>query len=119
MALDLALLPAVGVIGAAIATDVAFFAYVAGHVWICKQLLGLDLRPLGVSLVRCLAAAASMAGVLALFGTSSLSAAQWIAGSAAGLAVFVGVLSSRERYRLSSSRASGRSPDAFHRGQTR
>jgi O-antigen/teichoic acid export membrane protein len=91
-ALDVVLLPWVGVIGAAVATDIAFLVYVAGHMWICKRLLDLELRPLGVSLVRCLVAAGSMAGVLALFGTTSLSALEWAAGSAAGLAVYVAML---------------------------
>jgi O-antigen/teichoic acid export membrane protein len=88
-ALDLVLLPSIGVVGGAIATDIAFGVFVAGHFWICREALGVPLRPLAFTLVRCLGAAAVMAGVLALFGTSSLSVAEWVAGGAAALAAYL------------------------------
>jgi O-antigen/teichoic acid export membrane protein len=91
-ALDLALLPTIGVVGGAVATDVAFALFVAGHFWICRTALGLPLAPLGRTLARCLAASAAMAGVLATAGTSSLSVAGWIAGSGAGILSYVAIL---------------------------
>jgi O-antigen/teichoic acid export membrane protein len=88
-AIDLVLLPSIGVIGGAIATDIAFGVFVAGHFWICRSALDIPLRPLAWSLARCLAAVAAMAGVLALFGTSSLSAVDWVAGSIAASLVYL------------------------------
>jgi len=88
-AIDLVLLPRIGVVGGAIGTDVAFALYVAGHFWICKQVMDLSLAPVAATFARCLLAAAAMAGTLALFGTSSLSWIDWIAGSIAGLVVYV------------------------------
>ncbi len=87
-AIDVALLPTVGVVGGAIATDIAFGVFTAGHFWICRDALDIPLRPLAWSLARCLAAVAVMAGVLALFGTSSLSAAEWVVGSLSALAAY-------------------------------
>jgi O-antigen/teichoic acid export membrane protein len=88
-AIDLVLLPSIGVIGGAVATDVAFGVFVAGHFWICRNALDIPLRPLAWSLARCLVAVAAMAGVLALFGTSSLSAVDWVAGSIAASLVYL------------------------------
>jgi O-antigen/teichoic acid export membrane protein len=85
----LVLLPRIGVVGAPIATDVGFAVFVAGHFWICQQVLGIPLTPLLRSLVRVLVAAAVMAGVLALFGTTSLSAVEWVAGSLAGALAYL------------------------------
>jgi O-antigen/teichoic acid export membrane protein len=88
-ALDLVLLPSIGIVGGAIATDIAFAMFVAGHFWICRSALDVPLRPLARSLARCLAAVAAMAGVLALFGTSSLTPIEWVGGSVAALLVYL------------------------------
>ena len=92
LALAVVLVPEIGIVGAAIATSVAFTLYVAGHLWLCHRLLGLPLRPIFVTMGRTLVAAAAMAGVLAAAGTSDLSVAAWILGSVGGTAAFVGVL---------------------------
>jgi O-antigen/teichoic acid export membrane protein len=92
VALDLILLPSIGVVGGAIATDIAFAVFAAGHFWICWNALQFPVRPLMRTLACVLGAGAAMAGVLALFGTNSLSAAEWIAGSVAALAAYVLVL---------------------------
>ena len=91
-AIDAVLLPTIGVVGGAIATDVAFAVFAAGHFWICRDALGFPLRPLAWSLARCLVAVGAMAGALALFGTSSLSALDWIAGGLVATAVYVAAL---------------------------
>jgi O-antigen/teichoic acid export membrane protein len=83
-AIDLALLPAIGVVGAAIGMDVAFTGYVLGHFWICKRVFDYSVEQLALTLTRCLVAAGAMAGALALVGTSSLSWEQWILGAVAG-----------------------------------
>jgi O-antigen/teichoic acid export membrane protein len=91
-AIDVALLPTIGVVGGAIAMDVAFTGYVLGHFWICKRVFDFSVETLVLTLVRCLVAAAAMAGTLALFGTSSLSPLDWVAGTLAGTAVYLGTL---------------------------
>jgi O-antigen/teichoic acid export membrane protein len=91
-AIDAVLLPTIGVVGGAIATDVAFAVFAAGHFWICRDALDFPLRPLAWSFARCLVAVGAMAAVLALFGTSSLSAAEWLAGGLFGVVAYVAVL---------------------------
>jgi O-antigen/teichoic acid export membrane protein len=91
-AIDLVLLPRIGVVGGAVATDIAFTVYVAGHFWICKQVMDLPLGPVAATLVRATLAAGAMAGVLALFGVSSLSWYDWVLGGVAGLAVYCAAL---------------------------
>jgi O-antigen/teichoic acid export membrane protein len=88
-ALDLALLPMIGVVGAAIGMDVAFTVYVVGHFWICKRVFHFPVERLALTLARCLAAAGAMAGALALVGTSALSWAQWLTGTVAACAAYV------------------------------
>ena len=78
--IDLILLPRIGVIGAAIGTDVAYLLYVVGHLWICTTLLRLDLSQLSLTLGRTLLAASAMSVVLALFGTHSLTVPQILGG---------------------------------------
>ena len=68
VAIDVTLLPEIGVVAAAIATDVAYTLYVIGHLWLCYRLVGLELRPLLVTLTRTLLAAGAMALVLLAFG---------------------------------------------------
>jgi O-antigen/teichoic acid export membrane protein len=92
LVLALTLVPTIGIVGAAIATDVAYALYVPAHVWICRRLLPVPLRPILLTLTRSAAAAAVMAGVLAVFGISDLSAADWVLGSVLGTAAFVAVL---------------------------
>jgi O-antigen/teichoic acid export membrane protein len=81
-----------GVVGAAIATDVAFLLYVPAHLWVCTRLLDMRLRPVGLALLRGLLAAAAMAGVLLAFGTSDLSPLEAVAGGVLGLTAFAAVL---------------------------
>jgi O-antigen/teichoic acid export membrane protein len=91
-AIDLVLLPRIGVIGAAIGTDIAYTLYVIGHLWICTTLLDLDLSGLALTLVRAMFASVVMGAVLALFGTRTLSPLEWVAGVATGIVVYGVVL---------------------------
>ena len=91
-AIDVALLPTIGVVGAAIGMDVAFAGYVLGHFWICKRVFDFSVERLLLSLARCLLAAGAMAAVLALVGTSSLEWWQWIVGAVAGTIAYLVVL---------------------------
>jgi O-antigen/teichoic acid export membrane protein len=92
VAVDLALIPAIGVVGAAIGSSVAYALYVPAHLRICRRELGVPLRPLVVTLIRALAAAGAMALVLVWVGTESLSFAEWILGGAAGTLAFCAAL---------------------------
>ena len=49
----------IGLLGSAISSDIAYGFYVAGHLWVCKRLLDVPLRPIGRDLLRCLVAAAA------------------------------------------------------------
>jgi O-antigen/teichoic acid export membrane protein len=91
-ALDVALLPTIGVVGGAIGMDIAFTGYVLGHFWICKRVFNFPVERLALTLARCLLAAGAMVGVLALIGTSSLSWSQWLTGAIAGGVAYLLVL---------------------------
>lgn len=91
-AIDVILIPEIGIVGGAIGTNVAYALYVPGHLWICKRALGVPLRPLAATLVRALAASAAMAGVLAAFGTSDLAVPLMLLGGVCGAAVYLGAL---------------------------
>jgi O-antigen/teichoic acid export membrane protein len=90
--LDVWLIQDIGLLGSAISSDIAYAFYVGGHLWICKRLLDLPMRPIARDLVRAVLAAGAMTGVMAAFGTSHLNAVEIVAGAAAGVAVYVGVL---------------------------
>src|SRR5215211_2909064 len=96
-ALDVVLIPRIGVLGAAIGSDIAFALFIGAHVWLVRRFIGLRLEPLVATSLRSLAAAAVTAGILALFGTHDLSVLDWTVGLAAGTAAFVaGLLITRE-----------------------
>jgi O-antigen/teichoic acid export membrane protein len=86
--LDAALIPTIGIQGAAIGTDVAFCLYVPAHLWLCRRRLDFPLRPLSGTLARAAIAAGGMALVLLAAGTADLSLAAWIGGAVGGTAVF-------------------------------
>jgi O-antigen/teichoic acid export membrane protein len=89
---DLALIPTIGIEGAAIGTDLAYLLYVPAHLAICARLLGLDVRPLLRTLARTLVAGAVLASVLAVAGTDELSAGAALAGGLGGLLAYVATL---------------------------
>jgi len=67
--LDLLLLPRIGIVGGAIGNDVAYAIWVPGHMWILHRMLGLELRPQVLVIVRATAAAAVAAVPLLLIGS--------------------------------------------------
>ena len=92
-AIDVALIPEIGIVAGAIGTDVAYAVYVPAHFWVARRIVALPLRPLGVTLARTLAAGGAAAGVLALFGTSpGMSPLELVGGGLAALAVYAAVL---------------------------
>jgi O-antigen/teichoic acid export membrane protein len=90
--IDLAFLPRIGVVAAAIGATVAYWVYVPAHFVICWRELGIHLRPLALTLLRALAAAGGMAGVLLAIGTAGLSVDELILGAFGGTVVFAVVL---------------------------
>jgi O-antigen/teichoic acid export membrane protein len=90
--IDLLLLPRVGVVGAAIGAGVGDCIYVPAHFLICRRELGLKTRPLALTLVRALLAAAAMGAVLWATGMARLTLQEWILGGLAGTIAFAVVL---------------------------
>ncbi len=86
------LIQTIGVVGAAIGDDIVQVAYIAAHLWIVSRMITLDMRALGVSLLRTLAAAGAMALPLLAFGTGRLSAIAWVIGLVLGISAYLGVL---------------------------
>jgi O-antigen/teichoic acid export membrane protein len=64
-----ALLRDIGIVAGAIANDVAYAIWVPGHLWILHRLVGLELRPQVLTLIRATVAAAIAAVPLLLLGT--------------------------------------------------
>lgn len=91
-AIDVVLLPEIGVVAGAVGTGIAYAFYASANLLLCRRLLGIALRPLGWTLARVLVAAAGMAGVLALFGTDQVGVPLLVAGTLLGAAGYVGFL---------------------------
>jgi O-antigen/teichoic acid export membrane protein len=89
---DVILIPRVGIVGGAIGTDLAYIVYVLGHLWICRRILDISLRPVAESLLRACAAGIAMAGVLLSFGTHGLSLSTVLLGGSLALLVYVACL---------------------------
>jgi O-antigen/teichoic acid export membrane protein len=92
LVLDVILIPRIGIIGGAIATDVAYAIYVPAHFLVCRRALGLDARPLLRTCVRALLAGAVMSLPLLYTLQGGIWLQGWILGGGAALAAFGGVL---------------------------
>lgn len=91
--LSVILIPEHGAVGAAGAAAAGYALYVPEHLLLCRDLLGISLRPLAVTLARSTLAACLAGGVLVLAGTTAhLSPLTWVWGSIGALAVFVAAL---------------------------
>jgi len=89
----LLLIPPLGVVGAAITSDIALGFYTLGHLWLCRRLLHVPLLPLVWALACGLTAAGGMGVVLTLVGTErELSLLQWVGGATGGVAVYLAIL---------------------------
>ena len=77
---------------AARSADVAYLIYVPAHFWICKQMIGLPVRPVVTTFARTLVASGAMALALLAFGYDELSVLDWFAGGAAGVVAYVAAL---------------------------
>ena len=112
--LSAALIPTVGLMGAAYVTDIVSVLFVVLLLRILVRVVDLPLRPLLLSTVRALCGAAAMAGILLLFGTE-LAPWEWIAGLAAGTAAFVAVVVATGEVTLGELRALGERGVALRR----
>lgn len=92
LVIDLVLLPRIGILAGAIASDVAYTFYTVGHLFICRRMVGIPLRPLARTFFRSLLAAGAMGGVLLLFGYSVVSTSSLLIGGALGVLTYCGVL---------------------------
>lgn len=90
--IGVALIPTIGVVGGALSTDVGYTLYVGGHLWVCRRVLGVPLRPLALTMGRGLVAAGGMAAVLAAFGTQNLSLLEWTAGGVLAVSAYLVLL---------------------------
>jgi len=81
-----------GLVGAAIATTIAYGFYTLAHLWLCRKLVRLPLAGIASSLVSGLTAAAAMGIVLVAVGTQDLTLLDWVVGGLGGLAAYVGML---------------------------
>ena len=86
------LIPRDGIVGAAIATDIAFGFYTLAHIWLCRRLLDLRVRMLAWSLACGLTAAAAMGVVLTAVGTRHLTILDWVVGLAGGTGAYGAML---------------------------
>ena len=86
------LIDVAGLIGAAVADDIVGIVYVVANLWLCTQLIAVDVRSLVASVARILVAAGAMALALLIVGTDHLSPAQWLVGAAAGGVAYLGAL---------------------------
>lgn len=88
-AIDVALLGKIGIVAAAIGTDVAYGLYVVAHFSILKRMAGLRIRPLLVTLAKALVAATTMAAFLFALGTGEVAMPVLIGGSVVGIGVYL------------------------------
>jgi O-antigen/teichoic acid export membrane protein len=90
-AIDVVLIPRVGIISGAIATAAAYAVMVGGHLRIASRHVVIPYRRLALSTLRAALAAAAMAGVLLLFG-SNPSIPMLLIGGVAGSLVYAAVI---------------------------
>jgi O-antigen/teichoic acid export membrane protein len=86
-----ALLRDIGIVAGAIANDVAYAIWVPGHLWILHRLVGLELRPQVLTLIRATVAAAIAAIPLLLLGTD-IGIVVLVLGCALSSLVYLGAL---------------------------
>ena len=90
---DLVFLPKIGIVAGALGTDLAYAVYVGAHLWICRRMLGTELKPLALTFGRAMLGAAAMSAVLFAFGTGTdVAIPLLIGGWVLGVIVYAGVM---------------------------
>lgn len=97
-AANVILIPKMGILGAAIGTNLGYLVYVPAHFWLCMQMLSMPVTPIALTLLRSMIAAAAMATVLWVVGTSGLSAVEWLVGCVGGALTFAIVLTGTREF---------------------
>lgn len=92
LVVDIVLVPKIGVVAGAIGTDAAYALYLAAHLWILRDLISLALKPLFVTVLRCLVAAGTVALLLWAVGTLVPGVAGYALGAVLGGAIYLLVL---------------------------
>ncbi len=92
LALDLLLVPRIGIIAGAIGSTAAFLLYVPAHVLIVREALGMPAKALARTCLRALLAALVAAAALFAFGTDQLTALEWIGGTIAATVGYLATL---------------------------
>lgn len=86
------LVPRIGIVAGAIGASMSYGLYVPAHIWICRRLIGLPLRPVFTAIVQAALAATAMGIVLRALGTEELSLAAWLTGLVLGPLAYLAVL---------------------------
>ena len=107
-AIDVLLLPRIGIVAGAIGSDIAYAVYVAGHLLILRSLVDLELRPLLAQTGRALLAAAAMSLVLLAFGTGAIALPLLVIGGIVSTAVYLLALIATRALTPPELRAAGR-----------
>lgn len=92
LGLDLWLVNEIGIIGAAISTDIAFVIFVGAHLWIARRSFGAPILPQVGLILRTFVATAAMAACLFAFGTDKLGFTDWILGALSGTVAYFAAL---------------------------
>jgi len=92
--IGLTLLPTIGVVAAGISISAAYLVYLPAHLYLCSRHVELRIGAFMLTIARSLVAAAAMAAVLFVFGTSNAELEPWelIVGGVAGVATYAAVL---------------------------
>jgi O-antigen/teichoic acid export membrane protein len=88
-AIDVALLPRIGVVAGAIGTSAAYVVWVPAHLWILRRRVGLELAPLLVTVLRTCVAGVVMVGVLVALGTGVVAPGLMAVGLVVAPAAYV------------------------------
>jgi O-antigen/teichoic acid export membrane protein len=92
VAIDIVLVPRIGIVAGAIGTGVAFTIYVVGHMRICQPALEISFASLVPTAARGALAAGVAGVVLFAIGTSELSPLAWIAGPLVAAFAYISTL---------------------------
>jgi O-antigen/teichoic acid export membrane protein len=91
-ALNVILIPELGIVAGAISSGVGYLIYVPAQYLLCRRLLDLHTARLLATTARALVAAAAMSAVLLAIGDDALSVWQWLAGGLLGPLAYLGSL---------------------------
>jgi O-antigen/teichoic acid export membrane protein/tetratricopeptide (TPR) repeat protein len=86
------LIPRRGVVGGAIAADIAIGFYTLAQLWACRRRFNLRTRAVVWAVASAVTAAGAMGIVLTLVGTKDLTVVDWVRGCVGGLVAYVGML---------------------------